>query len=144
MFDQYGAPQNYLLDNTWESVGVTGLKYVGLRARAIGFEHFVEGDQYTLLRDIYLQKRQFDSGGKNEESSTNKKESFGDDGFGDSDFDQQKSENLGAPVKIEPLMNSPVESGSMQTSAPVSSVKITSDTPMDASAAVILIHPAQI
>ncbi|MBC7751068.1 MAG: VacJ family lipoprotein [Candidatus Saccharibacteria bacterium] len=145
VFDQYGAPQNYLLDNTWESIGVTGLKYVGLRARAIGFEHFVEGDQYTLLRDIYLQKRQFESGSKNEDSSsTNKKESFGDDGFGDSDFGQQKSENIDSPVKTEPHMSAPAESGSMQTSAPVSSVKITSDTPMDMSAAVILIHSAQI
>ena len=143
VLDQYGAPQSYL-DNNWERIGVSGLKYVGLRARAIGFEHFVEGDQYTLLRDIYLQKRQFESGGKNEDSSSpNKNDSFGDDGFGDSDFGQQTSENINTPVTIEPETNLAVASESVQTSTPVAPLEITADTPMDVSSAVILAQSVQ-
>lgn len=139
--DQYGAPQNYLLKNTWESLGVTGLKYVGLRARAIGFEHFVEGDQYTLLRDIYLQKRQFESGGQNEDSpSTDKNDSFGDDGFGDNDFQQQKSENTVSPLTPTQEGTTETTQTSMQSDP---ATDITADTPMDPSAAVILAQSVQ-
>lgn len=87
--DQFGAPQNYI-DNTWESVGITGLKFVDIRARLIGLETFVQGDQYTLLRDVYLQKRQFANSSPtapkaNEGSNGFSNGNFGDDGFGDND-----------------------------------------------------------
>jgi phospholipid-binding lipoprotein MlaA len=84
--DQFGVPQNYL-NNTWESVGLTGLKLVDIRSRIIGFESFVQGDQYTLLRDIYLQKRQFQSGAPSApavENNTN--DGFNNDGFNNNDF----------------------------------------------------------
>jgi phospholipid-binding lipoprotein MlaA len=94
--DQFGAPQNYI-NNTWESVGLTGVKYVDLRARLIGLESFVQGDQYTLLRDVYLQKRQFQTGTPSSSTTeTNSddgfsKNDFGDNGFGDEGFGDDKS-----------------------------------------------------
>ena len=87
--DQFGAPQNYI-HNTWESLGITGVKFVDQRAQLIGFEHFVQGDQYTLLRDVYLQKRQFANGATTSPQANSNDDGFnnndfGDDGFGDND-----------------------------------------------------------
>lgn len=139
--DQYGAPQSYL-DNNWERVGITGLKYVNLRARVIGLENFVQGDQYSLLRDIYLQDRQFKSADGNSESTpATTPNGFGDDGFGDSDFEQQKSQNTDSPMT--PTQQD--ASDSMQTSMPsTSATDITADTPMDPSAVVMLAQSAQL
>ncbi len=138
--DQYGAPQSYL-DNNWERVGITGLKYVNLRARVIGLENFVQGDQYSLLRDIYLQDRQFKSTeGNPDASQTATPSSFGDDGFGDSDFEQQKSENINSPVT--PTQQDAADS--MQTSTPSNTASdITADTPMDPSAVVMFAQSVQ-
>lgn len=138
--DQYGAPQSYL-DNNWEKVGITGLKYINLRARVIGLENFVQGDQYSLLRDIYLQDRQFKSADGNPEASpTTTPSSFGDDGFGDSDFQQQKSENINSPI----IQTQQDAADTMQTSTPSNTVSdITADTPIDPSAAVMLAQSVQ-
>lgn len=135
--DQYGAPQSYLNDN-WERVGITGLKYINLRARVIGLENFVQGDQYSLLRDIYLQDRQFKSVDANSSETATTPDSFGDNGFGDSDFEQQKSQSTDSPVSSDPNMSSQPTSEQVQTPMPDSPVEITADTPMDASAAVTL------
>jgi phospholipid-binding lipoprotein MlaA len=97
--DQFGAPQSYL-NNTWEVVGITGVKVIDLRSRLIGFETFVQGDQYTLLRDLYLQKRQFQNGppstapDANSSTDSFSNDGFGDNGFGDGDF---KSQNATEP-----------------------------------------------
>lgn len=138
--DQYGAPQSYL-DNNWEKVGITSLKYINLRARVIGLENFVQGDQYSLLRDIYLQDRQFKSADGNPEASpTTTPSSFGDDGFGDSDFQQQKSENINSPI----IQTQQDAADTMQTSTPSNTVSdITADTPIDPSAAVMLAQSVQ-
>jgi phospholipid-binding lipoprotein MlaA len=134
--DQYGAPQSYL-NNTWESLGITGLKYVNLRARVIGLENFVQGDPYSLLRDIYLQDRQFKSVDANTSKTATTPDSFGEDGFGDSDFGQQKSQSIESPVSSNLAISSQPASEQVQTT-PDSSVEITADTPMDVSAAVTL------
>ena len=142
--DQYGAPQSYL-DNNWERVGITGLKYVDLRARVIGFENFVQGDQYSLLRDIYLQDRKFKSDNTSSTSNpTTTPDSFGDDGFGDNDFEQQKSQSTDSPVATDPEMSLQPESDQVQTSTPDSSVAITAETPMDISAGATLTLSPQI
>lgn len=141
--DQYGVPQAYL-DNNWERVGITGLKYVNLRARLIGLENFVQGDQYTLLRDVYLQNRQFKSTEAGTSTPDAGTDSFGDDGFGDegsidTNSDQQKSQNTDSPVTLMPQ----TESDTTQISTQSNTADITADTPMDASAAVMLVQSAQ-
>lgn len=79
--DQVGYAPNYL-DNSWEAAGVTVARVVNSRANLIGLEHFVEGDQYSLIRDVYLQNRDFQIHGAGN-SGTPSADSFGDDGFGD-------------------------------------------------------------
>lgn len=138
--DQFGSPQTYI-DNNYEKVGLTGLKFVNLRARLIGLENFVQGDQYTLLRDVYLQDRQFKSASTgNSDAPTSTPDSFGDDGFGDSEFDQQKSQDTDTTV-------TPAEQHAADTTPtdkPLdSAITITADTPMDPSATVILAQSAQ-
>ncbi|HEY4713036.1 MAG TPA: MlaA family lipoprotein, partial [Aquirhabdus sp.] len=137
---QFGAPQSYL-NNSYEKLGLTGVKFVNLRARLIGLENFVQGDQYTLLRDIYLQNRQF-KGTTTGSSDTplTTPNTFGEDGFGDSDFDQQKSQNTDPTV-------TPTEQNAAdttQTSIPLdTAIVITADTPMDPSATVMLAQSVQ-
>lgn len=141
--DQYGAPQSYI-DNNWQKVGVTGLKYVNLRSRLIGFENFVQGDQYTLLRDVYLQTRQFKGDSvKSSDTPTSTPDTFGDDDFGDSDLDQQKSQNTDTPNPIATPKELNV-ADTTQTSIPLDPViDITADTFFDPSAAVTLTQSAQ-
>lgn len=139
--DQFGAPQTYI-DNNYQKLGLTGLKYVNLRARLIGLENFVQGDQYTLLRDVYLQSQQFksaDTGAGNSSTPSTNSEGFGDDGFGDDD--QQKSQDTDTTV-------TPTEQNAADatpTSTPLdTAIDITADTPIDQSAVVMLAQAAQL
>ncbi len=93
--DQFGSPIYYVNDS-WTSTGLTAVKTVDMRAKLIGLEHFVEGDQYSLLRDIYLQNRQFKINGKLDASAPNN--SFSDDGFGD-DSNTPSTANPDTPNK---------------------------------------------
>ncbi|AXI01548.1 MlaA family lipoprotein [Aquirhabdus parva] len=93
--DQFGSPIYYVNDG-WTSAGLTAVKTVDMRAKLIGLEHFVEGDQYSLLRDVYLQNRQFKINGKADSSATNS--SFSDDGFGD-DSNSPSTTSPDAPNK---------------------------------------------
>ncbi len=90
--DQFGAPQNYI-HNTWESLGITGVKFVDQRAQLIGFEHFVQGDQYTLLRDVYLQKRQFANGATSSPQANSNDDGFNNNDFGDDSFGDNDSKS---------------------------------------------------
>ncbi|MDE2420502.1 MAG: VacJ family lipoprotein [Gammaproteobacteria bacterium] len=121
--DQFGAPQNYI-HNTWESLGITGVKFVDQRAQLIGLENFVQGDQYTLIRDVYLQKRQFDKGATSSQTSNSddgfSNNDFGDDGFGDSDFSSHDAKSNATP-----------QSSTAQASTSVA----TPDTPTDLTSA---------
>lgn len=80
--DVYGRPQHYMDQNSayWIS---NGLNVVNTRAGFIGVENLVQGDQYALLRDLYLQRRQYLVSGDDPSSVLDK--SFGDDNadFGD-------------------------------------------------------------
>jgi phospholipid-binding lipoprotein MlaA len=122
--DQFGVPQNYI-NNTWESVGLTGVKYVDLRARLIGLESFVQGDQYTLLRDVYLQKRQFQSGTPSTSTTENSiddgfnNNDFGNNGFGDNQPKIQSSNTSATPVEQLPLDNVTATSAIPNTEAPM-------------------------
>ena len=127
--DQFGVPMNYL-DNTWESVGLTGIKFVDIRARLIGLESFVQGDQYTLLRDVYLQKRQFQSGAPATSTTENSSDEgfnnndfgnngFGDNGFGDSQPKIQSSNISMTPIEQLPQDNVTATSTMPNTEAPM-------------------------
>ena len=140
--DQFGAPQSQL-NNNWEKVGITGLKYVNLRARAIGLEDIVQGDPYTLLRDIYLQDRQFKSADTgSDDSPNNQPNGFGNDGFGDADDGQQKSQNLASPT-AESTPDSGANASSPSNPATDTTVDTSTDTSMNSSAAVTLAQPMQ-
>ena len=101
--DQFGSPIYYVNDG-WTSTGLTAVKTVDMRAKLIGLEHFVEGDQYSLLRDVYLQNRQFKINGKADSSATNS--SFSDDGFGD-DSNTPSTTSPDAPNKPAKRSNHP-------------------------------------
>lgn len=80
--DMYARPQHYI-DNNTVQWSLNGLQVVDLRAGLIGVEDLVQGDQYTLLRDLYLQRRQFAIYGE-ADPAANIDDSFGDDGSDDS------------------------------------------------------------
>ncbi len=76
--DMYARPQHYI-NNDAVQWSLNGLQVVNLRAGLIGVEDLVQGDQYTLLRDLYLQRRQFAIYGEND-PNMGIDDSFGDDG----------------------------------------------------------------
>lgn len=97
--DRFGRVQYYIDKNSfyWTSYGVLALDK---RAQYIGVEDIVQGDQYTLIRDLYLQRRQFKVSGEQQSSVDN---SFGDTdaSFGDApaDLDATTPDNIGIPSK---------------------------------------------
>ena len=93
--DQFGAPQEYI-HNSSANAGITGVKLIDLRARLIDFESLVQGDQYTLIRDIYLQRRQLNNGSTrspNTNADATSNSDFGSDDFGDSPAGETDSNN---------------------------------------------------
>ncbi len=83
--DVYGRPQHYMDQNATYWIG-NGLNVINTRAGFIGVENLVQGDQYALLRDLYLQRRQYLVTGDDPSNALDK--SFGDD---DVDFDDNSS-----------------------------------------------------
>jgi phospholipid-binding lipoprotein MlaA len=143
--DQFGVPMNYI-NNTWESVGLTGIKFVDIRARLIGLESFVQGDQYTLLRDVYLQKRQFQSGTSSSPTTETSSDEgfnnndfgnngFGDNGFGDSQPKIQSSNISTPPIEQLPQDNVTATSTMPNTEAPMM-------TSLNVNAAVVSLTPS--
>jgi phospholipid-binding lipoprotein MlaA len=57
-FDTAVNPRNFVNDNA-ANVGLFTLEIVDLRADVIPLEKIIEGDEYVLLRDVYLQRRNF-------------------------------------------------------------------------------------
>ena len=95
VFDLYGRPQHYMDKNSiyWTS---TGLNLVNTRAGFVGVENLVQGDQYALLRDLYLQRRQYLVTG--DDPSNVVDNSFGDDDadFGSDGTDDKASDDQDA------------------------------------------------
>jgi phospholipid-binding lipoprotein MlaA len=56
--DSLTNPRN-AIDNTAVNVAVFSLEIVDTRADIIPVEKVIEGDEYLLLRDVYLQRREF-------------------------------------------------------------------------------------
>lgn len=104
VLDMYARPQHYINEDAvqWS---LSGLQIVNLRAGLIGVEDLVQGDQYTLIRDLYLQRRQYAISG-NKGSSPGIDESFGDD---DDNFDgQDSSQSIGNTNVDQPELDNGV------------------------------------
>lgn len=57
--DDLTDPMDYI-DNNNQKMKVTGLSVLSMRASLLKYDNMLSGDSYTLLRDIYLQKRAYD------------------------------------------------------------------------------------
>lgn len=92
IFDTFGRPVHYMNQNSlyWGLVGTEG---VDARAKFVGVEDLVQGDQYALLRDLYLQRRQYLISGNEQNASVDN--SFGDEdaSFGDAPDDVNENGN---------------------------------------------------
>jgi phospholipid-binding lipoprotein MlaA len=79
ILDQHFSPQHYI-DSGEAYAGLLVTQAIDARADLIGVESLVTGDQYPVLRDVYLQRRQFqvDDGQTNDQTSP-LDESFGDE-----------------------------------------------------------------
>lgn len=56
--DSLVNPRNLVKDNA-ANIGLFTLEIVDIRADIIPLEKIIEGDEYVLLRDVYLQRRHF-------------------------------------------------------------------------------------
>jgi len=79
--DVMGNPFNYA-ESDEIFAALLGLRVINTRADLIGVEDLVSGDQYSLLRDVYLQRRQFQI----QNTPSNRAPAAFDDSFGDEDM----------------------------------------------------------
>lgn len=91
--DALGNPQSYLQSDEIYAA-LLALRVINTRADLIGVEDLVSGDQYSLLRDVYLQRRQFQI---QNTTSMSTPATF-DDSFGDEEEDSMPVE----PASITP------------------------------------------
>lgn len=101
--DTLGMPQFYLHE---QEIGwcISGAEAVDTRASLIGVEDIVQGDQYSLIRDLYLQHRQYAiSGEKTDNSAIDS--SFGDDSTETSPDTTKLPET--APAPVDPVQSTP-------------------------------------
>ncbi|RYY80622.1 MAG: VacJ family lipoprotein [Moraxellaceae bacterium] len=106
ILDAFGRPAHYLDQNAyyWGLLGVEG---VDARAKFIGVEDLVQGDQYALLRDLYLQRRQYLISGN--EQNANVDNSFGDE---DASFgDDPDAVGTGNNASIDETMDEKMDEG---------------------------------
>ena len=58
LVDSQAKPQKYLLDDGWYLTDLT-LGVLDTRAQLLALEDALQGDRYTAMRDMYLQRQQF-------------------------------------------------------------------------------------
>lgn len=90
--DSQARPQKYMLDDHdglyWGEIAWRG---VDTRARLLDLENVLQGDKYAAMRDIYLQRKNFEIAQKRDADGSSI--SFIDDEFEDaSDLEQEKLE----------------------------------------------------
>lgn len=105
--DSFGRPLSYMSqDSTYWSL--TALEVVDARAGFVGVEDLVQGDQYALLRDLYLQRRQYLISGSEQNAGLDS--SFGDENasFGDDNtsFGDTKDPNANTSSSSSNMDNS--------------------------------------
>lgn len=126
--DVYGRPLYYAgQDSTYW--GLNLLQGVDARSRFIGVEDLVQGDQYALLRDLYLQRRQYLISGT-EQANNGIDNSFGDEGasFGDgsdanpdANNENSGSDSSGFGDETSPASNDPAPQDAAPSDAPANS-----------------------
>lgn len=126
--DVYGRPLYYAgQDSTYW--GLNLLQGVDARSRFIGVEDLVQGDQYALLRDLYLQRRQYLISGT-EQANNGIDNSFGDEGasFGDgsdanpdANNENSGSDSSGFGDETSPASNDPASQDAAPSDAPANS-----------------------
>lgn len=126
--DVYGRPLYYAgQDSTYW--GLNLLQGVDARSRFIGVEDLVQGDQYALLRDLYLQRRQYLISGT-EQANNGIDNSFGDEGasFGDgsdanpdANNENSGSDSSGFGDETSPASNDPAPQDAAPSAAPANS-----------------------
>lgn len=82
--DVFAQPQAYLIENDkvyWTNNAVDG---IATRAQYLSVDSIVQGDQYAVLRDVYLQQRAFTIASKRGEDAS--EGMFMDDSFQDEEF----------------------------------------------------------
>lgn len=81
--DYFGSPQYPLREQEAWRFGLLGLQTVSKRADLLGLDSLVSGDQYALVRDVYLQNRAFQvnqqSGDRVTQAAPVVDDSFGDE-----------------------------------------------------------------
>lgn len=84
IFDMAASPTVYI-ESDEARIALTGINVVDVRAEFIGAESIVTGDQYPVLRDVYLQRRLFQvfDGAPPLALSPAAEEGFGDEAFAD-------------------------------------------------------------
>ncbi|MEC7118479.1 MAG: VacJ family lipoprotein, partial [Pseudomonadota bacterium] len=83
--DMFARPTRYIDEHRAEAI-LLGLNIVDTRANLIGVESLIRGDQYPVLRDVYLQRRLQQVFDGNIPARFNPPI---EEGFGDEDFDEQ-------------------------------------------------------
>jgi phospholipid-binding lipoprotein MlaA len=107
--DTVGNPQSYL-ESDEIYMALLGLRVINTRADLIGVEDLVNGDQYALLRDVYLQRRQFQI---QNTASTSAPASF-DDSFGDEEDPAPSAEASSVPDQPAATVSESTEPASGQ------------------------------
>ena len=118
ILDTAVSPTVYV-DSDKTKIALTGTRVVDLRAALIGVESVVSGDQYPVLRDVYLQRRLFKVFDGAPPARLNPPV---DEGFGDEEFDDDTS-------------GTPADPSVSEGSSPQSNMTAPSSTEADASPA---------
>lgn len=102
--DMAANPDMHLDDNGLRA-GLTVTNVVDTRAAFIGAESLLSGDQYPVLRDVYLQRRllQVYDGAPPARLNPPVEEGFGDEEFDEEPFDEQPNQEMkDAPTATTP------------------------------------------
>ena len=59
LVDDLTDPLDYI-DEDNQKIAATGLSVVSMRASLLNYDNMLSGDSYTLIRDVYLQKRAYE------------------------------------------------------------------------------------
>lgn len=110
--DTIGSPISHLVSDEIYAA-LFGLRVINTRADLIGVEDLVNGDQYSLLRDVYLQRRLFQI--QNAATSSMSAPASFDDHFGDEEDSTDPHES---PAATQPPNNTLSESTEQTSGQP--------------------------
>lgn len=107
--DQFGSYRYALQEDPAWSWGLFGTQVVSRRADLLGLESLVQGDQYALVRDVYLQNRVFQINQQTNQPDQQQTLPSIDDSFGD---------EMDSAAPVTPAESPAVESEALTAPAP--------------------------